>query len=62
MILGIDIGNKYTTIAHINDGVIDILLNEQSKRRTNIKMLMTFTIHLTQCHSHTTSAFFAVIR
>jgi heat shock protein 4 len=35
MILGIDIGNKFTTIASIRDGHIEIILNETSKRRTN---------------------------
>ena len=35
MILGIDIGNKFITIATIKNGHIEIILNEASKRRTN---------------------------
>lgn len=40
MILGIDIGNKFMTIATIKNGHIEIILNESSKRRTNSVILV----------------------
>ena len=33
MILGIDIGNKYTTISTIKNGNVDVILDGYSKRR-----------------------------